>query len=222
MDALRPVMDLVAADLATDSDSSFFPSHRVFDAYAGHSWASGYVPFRDGNNQESSSEAVAAWNGLALWADVTENAALADGARWMLANEAATAQAYWLGFDQSEPVYDGYEHSVVALNWGSKRDYSTWFSAEPNAKLGIQLIPMAPASSYLAGDAERITENLDEGHGRRLCRAVRRLHAHVLGAAGPRAAADALALALDDPGLPIDDANSRTYLMAFLASEAAR
>jgi endoglucanase Acf2 len=39
---------------------------------------------------------------------------------------------------------------------------------------------------------------------------------------GPDAAADALAQAEDDRALPIDDANSRTYLLAFLASQAAR
>ena len=221
MERLRPVMDLVAADLATDSDSSFFPTHRVFDAYAGHSWASGYVPFRDGNNQESSSEAVAAWNGLALWADVTGNAALADGARWMLANEAATAQAYWIGFDRSEPVYDGYQHSVVALNWGSKRDYSTWFSAEPNAKLGIQLIPMPPASDYLVADTERITQNLAEattaGYGVQFGDYML-MYAALRSA---EAAADAYAQVEADPSMPVDDANSRTYLLAFLASRAA-
>lgn len=220
-DRLRPVMDLVAADLATDGGSSFFPDQRVFDAYAGHSWASGYVPFRDGNNQESSSEAVAAWNGLALWADVTENAPLADEARWMLANEAAGAQAYWVGFDASEAVYQGYEHSVIALNWGSKRDYSTWFSAEPNAKLGIQLIPMTPASDYLDGDPERITANLAEatagGYGGQfgdymLMYAALR---------GPDAAAEAYAQAAADPSIPVDDANSRAYLLAFAASRAA-
>lgn len=221
-DRLRPVMDLVAADLATDGDSSFFPSQRVFDIYSGHSWASGYVPFRDGNNQESSSEAVTAWNGLALWADATENAALAEEARWMLANEAATAQAYWIGFDPSEPVYDGYDHSIVALNWGSKRDYSTWFSAEPNAKLGIQLIPMAPAVSYLAGDPERISENLAEGApgGYDVQFGDYMLMYSALGSAD--AAADAYAEAEGESSLPIDDANSRTYLLAFLASHAAR
>ena len=219
---LQPVMDLVAADLATDGGSSFFPDQRAFDAYAGHSWASGYVPFRDGNNQESSSEAVAAWNGLALWADVTGNDPLADEARWMLANEAATAQAYWVGFDQEQSVYDGYDHSIVALNWGSKRDYATWFSAEPAAKLGIQLIPMSPASAYLSGDAERITENLDEGAA--LGYDVQFGDYLLMYAAlrGSDAAADALTQAQADPELPIDDANSRTYLLAFLASVAAR
>ena len=181
---LQPVMDLVAADLATDGGSSFFPDQRAFDAYAGHSWASGYVPFRDGNNQESSSEAVAAWNGLALWADVTGNDPLADEARWMLANEAATAQAYWVGFDQEQSVYDGYDHSIVALNWGSKRDYATWFSAEPAAKLGIQLIPMSPASAYLVGRCRAHHGEPRRGCGAGLRRAVRRLPAHVRGPAG--------------------------------------
>ena len=219
---LQPVMDLVAADLATDGGSSFFPDQRAFDAYAGHSWASGYVPFRDGNNQESSSEAVTAWNGLALWADATGNEPLADEARWMLASEAATAQAYWLGFDQKQTVYDGYDHSIVALNWGSKRDYSTWFSAEPAAKLGIQLIPMSPASAYLAGDADRITENLDEGAAQGYDLQFGDYMLMYAAMRGPDAAADALAQAQAEPALPIDDANSRSYLLAFLGSEAAR
>ncbi|HEX7210899.1 MAG TPA: glycosyl hydrolase, partial [Propionibacteriaceae bacterium] len=46
---------------------------RTFDAYAGHSWASGTAPFADGNNQESSSEAITAWTGLALWAKASAN-----------------------------------------------------------------------------------------------------------------------------------------------------
>lgn len=221
-DRFQPVMDLVAADLASDGGGSYFPDQRVFDAYAGHSWASGYVPFRDGNNQESSSEAVTAWNGLALWADATGDDALGDAAVWMLSNEAATAQAYWVGFDEDQSVYAAYEHSIVALNWGSKRDYSTWFSAEPAAKLGIQLIPMSPVAGYLAGDAERITANLDEGAAAGYDVQFGDYLLMYAGLRGPDAAADALAQAQADPELPIDDANSRAYLLAFLASEAAR
>ena len=73
-----------------------FPALRVFDAYAGHSWASGYVPFADGNNQESSSEAVTAWNGLALWARRHRQRAAARAGHMDAANEAATAHAYWV------------------------------------------------------------------------------------------------------------------------------
>ena len=59
---------LLAADIGSSAANGAFPDLRVFDAYASHSWASGTSPFADGNNQESSSEAVTAWTGLALWA----------------------------------------------------------------------------------------------------------------------------------------------------------
>ena len=157
---LEPVMTLLAADLATAGESTLFPERRVFDAYAGHSWASGYSPFADGNNQESSSEAVLAWNGLALWAAAVGDADLETEATWMLASEAATANAYWTNFDQTAAVYDGYDHSIVSLNWGGKRDYATWFSPEPAAKLAIVSLPMSPVSDYLGTDPERVDTNV--------------------------------------------------------------
>ena len=50
-----------------------FPQYRNFDPYSGHAWASGSSPFADGNNQESSSESVNAWNALAMWEKVRGN-----------------------------------------------------------------------------------------------------------------------------------------------------
>ena len=57
-DQWAPVTNLLVADIATQRDSTYFPERRAFDAYAGHSWASGTSPFADGKNQESSSEAA--------------------------------------------------------------------------------------------------------------------------------------------------------------------
>ncbi len=48
---------------------TLFPFLRNFDPYAGHSWASGAGNFADGNNNESSSEAMNAWAGLILWGE---------------------------------------------------------------------------------------------------------------------------------------------------------
>ena len=152
---LAPVIDLLAADLATSGPSTLFPQRRTFDPYTGHSWASGFSPFADGNNQESSSEAVNAWNGLALWADATGNAALQTEARWMLSSEIASARCR-LGRQRPLASFTGFQHEIVSINWGGKRDYATWFSPDPNAMLGIQLIPMSPVSTYLAGDPARI------------------------------------------------------------------
>ena len=87
-----PVMNLVAADIASRAGNESFPDLRVYDAYAGHSWASGTSPFADGNNQESSSEAVNAWTGLAKWAKSSGNDELETEALWLLANEAQAAQ----------------------------------------------------------------------------------------------------------------------------------
>ena len=53
----------------------------------------------------------------------------------------------------------------MSLNWGGKRDYATWFSPEPAAMLGILVIPMSPASTYLGGDPDRITANVEEATG---------------------------------------------------------
>ena len=69
----------------------------------------------------------------------------------MLSTEAQSGLAYWTNFDTADPVYSGFGHKIVSLNWGGKRDYATWFSPEPAAMLGILVIPMSPASTYLAG-----------------------------------------------------------------------
>ena len=212
-----PVLNLLAADLATSGDSELFPARRVFDAYAGHSWASGTSPFGDGNNQESSSEAVTAWNGLALWAAVSDQPGLATEAEWMLSSEAASSRAYWTDFDLDDPVYEGFDHTITSLVWGGKRDYATWFSAEPSAMLGILVLPMSPVAGYLGVDPDRVTANLadalpedsyDVMFGDYLL-----MYA---GLRGPEAASAALTVAESLPEERIDDGNSRSYLLAWL------
>ncbi|MFC5501090.1 glycosyl hydrolase [Lysinimonas soli] len=213
---IQPVIDLLAADIGTAGGSSAFPTRRVFDAYAGHSWASGYAPFADGNNQESSSEAVNAWNGLALWGAATGNKGLTSEATWMLSAEAASAKAYWTNFPTTGVAASGYRHSVVGINWGGKRDFATWFSADAGAKLGIQLIPMGPVSSYLAGDPKRIAQNVAEaapgGVGVQFGDYLLMYSA----LEGSQQAATALATARSLPSTSIDDADSRSYLLAWI------
>ncbi|MCU1581202.1 MAG: 1,3-beta-glucanase [Microbacteriaceae bacterium] len=218
---IAPVIDLLVADLATSQSSRYFPERRVFDAYAGHSWASGYSPFADGNNQESSSEAISAWNGLALWASVTKNSALHSEAVWMLSSETASANAYWTNFDQSAAVYRGYGHSIVSLNWGGKRDYATWFSAEPSAKLGILLVPMSPVAGYLAGDPARIEKNVSEGAPSGYNVPLGDYLLMYSAEAGADQAAKALAVAKTLPDTFIDDGNSRSYLLAWIMTRGA-
>ena len=217
-DKIEPVVNLLAADIGSVSGTSDFPQRRVFDPYVGHSWASGYAPFADGNNQESSSEAVDAWNGLALWGRTIGDSSMTTEAEWMLSAEAASARAYWTNFDTSAAVYKGFAHGVVGINWGGKRDFATWFSAAPAAELGIQLIPMSPASTYLGGDAARIARNVasatpggyDVQFGDYLL-----MYSSL---EGPSAAASAFTAARSLPDADIDQADSRAYLYAWILS----
>jgi endo-1,3(4)-beta-glucanase len=213
---LGPVLTLLAADLASGSHNGDFPQLRLFDAYAGHSWASGFAPFASGNNQESSSEAVAAWNGLALWAQASKNGPLEKEAIWMMSAEAASASAYWTDFDTRDPIYNGYQHSVVSLNWGSKRDYATWFSADPAAKLAILALPMSPIAAYLGRQPQRVTQNLEQatvgGYEQNYGDYLLMYSA----LAGKPQAAAALAQAEKLPERFIDQGNSRAYLLAWI------
>ena len=215
-----PVMDLLAADIGSTAGNGAFPDRRVFDAYASHSWASGTSPFADGNNQESSSEAITAWTGLALWAKARGNADLETEARWMLSSEAQSGLAYWTNFDTSQEVYSGYGHQIVSLNWGGKRDYATWFSPEPAAMLGILVIPMSPASTYLAGDPERISANVEEAtSGGKFDQKFGDYLLMYSALAGDDQREAALETARDLDEEWIDDGNSRSYLLAWLMTD---
>jgi len=219
----QPVMDLVAADIAGTGTKGLFPDRRAFDAYNAHSWASGTSPFADGNNQESTSEAVTAWTGLSIWADTTKNQPLKAEATWMLAGEQATALLYGLRIDKSDPVYQGFGHQIFSLTWGGKRDYATWFSPSPAAMLAILVLPASPSSAaYLAGDPDRIRAQVAEatagaGYGQQFGDYL----LMYAGLAGQQDAAAALKEASSLDAKWVDDGNSRAYLYAWLMTRAS-
>jgi endoglucanase Acf2 len=218
-DRIKPVMNLLAADTATSPATELFPQRRVFDVYNSHSWASGTAPFADGNNQESVSEAVNAWSGLTLWARASGNAKLEAEARWMHALEAQSARAYWTNFDKSQPVYQGFGHEVTPLVFGGKRDYATWFSAEPAAALAILLIPMNPSSDFLGGDPARIDANVKEGTASGgFTQQYGDLMLMYAAMAGEQQRTAALQQARSLPAGDVDDSTSKTYLLAWLFS----
>ena len=90
------MVDLLVADIATtERGRADFPFLRNFDAYEGHSWASGVGLGDFGNNQESSSEAINAWAGLILWGEVTGNRALRDLGVYLYTTEIEAINHYW-------------------------------------------------------------------------------------------------------------------------------
>ncbi len=144
--SIRPVIDLLIADIGTGNCHPGFPPLRVMNPYEGHSYAGGLPNFTDGNNQESSSEAVHAWWAIARWAQATGQQQLATRAHAFFATEAATARAYWLGENLARPV--GYEHQVAGIVWGGKVDFATFFDPLPASVIGIQLLPFTFGSLY--------------------------------------------------------------------------
>ncbi len=145
----KTVIQQMIDDIATtDRSSEKFPYLRNFDIYEGHSWADGYANFADGNNQESSSEAIQAWYSVYLWGKTINDEKLTNTALYLYNTEIQSAYYYW--FDVKNIYKSPYAHRLGSIIWGGKVDFATWFSDKTNMKYGIQLLPFTPGSMYLA------------------------------------------------------------------------
>lgn len=214
------MVDLIVKDIAnSDASDKRFPVLRVFDRYTGHSNASGFAPFADGNNQESSSEAVNAWGAMYYWGQVTHNFSTMITAQYLYSNESHAALAYWLNIDKSQSVYAGYNHAIIDIVWGAKRDYATFFNNSPEAKLAIQVLPFSPADLYIASDSQRVNANIDALKKENGNKPFALFPDYLIEyeAVGNKAQAKA-DLANLDPAT-IDGGNSLTYIYAFIYTQ---
>jgi endoglucanase Acf2 len=146
------MVDLLVADIATPQrGGADFPFIRNFDHYEGHSWASGIGLGPFGNNQESSSEAINAWAGLILWAQVNGDTALRDLGVYLYTTEIEAINHYWFDIHHLvfPPEYKNVETSMV---FGGKYAHNTWWIDEPRQIKGINLLPITTASTYLGRD----------------------------------------------------------------------
>ncbi len=145
------------ADVATDERGrADFPYLRNFDTYEGHSWASGdAAPFDDGNNQESSSEAINAWAGLILWGEATGNTRLRDLGIYLYTTEVASVQTYWFDL-RHEILAPEFGKPFASQIFGGKYAYNTWWTLEPHQTYGINWLPFTPASTYLGASTDYV------------------------------------------------------------------
>merc|ERR1711953_960226 len=92
---------LYARDIANpDKADKYFPVWRHKDWFTGWSWASGIAlggghPYRNGRNQESTSEAINGYFGLQLLGDALGMPQLRDWGRVAMASEIISTQIYW-------------------------------------------------------------------------------------------------------------------------------
>lgn len=168
------VKELVGDIASTDRDNQRYPYLRNFAPYEGHSWASGHQLFTDGNNQESSSEAINAWAGIILLGEATNDRQLRDLGIYLYTTEVSAIENYWFDIDKDvlSPQFRYRDESATSYNkdrkevqtqasmiWGGKYIYGTWWTAEPLQVQGINLLPMTGASLYLAKNKDYIKEN---------------------------------------------------------------
>jgi endoglucanase Acf2 len=154
------MVDVLIKDIATAKrGQADFPFLRNFDPYEGHSWAGGIGMGPYGNNQESSSEAINAWAGLILWAEITGNKELRDLGLYLYTTEISAVNHYW--FDIHHIVFaPEYQNAEVSMLFGSKYAHNTWWVDEPREIKGINLLPITAASTYLADDPAFVKRSL--------------------------------------------------------------
>ncbi len=149
-DAFLPTAMLLVDDIANTDVKNGFPWVRGFDVYEGHSWADGRALAGDGNNQESTSEAINRWYSLIRFAEATQNEKLASLGVMGMTLEQESAATYWLGQRPEKYTFpQGYEYPIASIVWGGKVDFATWFSPNPSHVFGIQFLPIFPGLSYL-------------------------------------------------------------------------
>lgn len=135
-----------------------FPFLRNFDLYEGHTWADGKGDFADGNNNESSSEAMNAWTGMVLWGELTGDKKLRDTGIFLYVTEKEAIESYWFDVNKSYPK--SFTRELASMVWGAKAVYATWFSGDPIHMHGINLLPLQSGSLYLGAHPDYIARNI--------------------------------------------------------------
>lgn len=141
-------------------DDPLFPFLRHFDPYMGHSYCDGLAKSDDGNNQESSSEAMNAWAAMILWGMVTNNNTIRDTGIYGYTTEYSGVHDYY--FDVDDDIYPAaYTNRTVGILFDSKIIYGTWWTGQDEAIYGIQMIPSTASMLYLGYYPDYCKANYD-------------------------------------------------------------
>jgi endo-1,3(4)-beta-glucanase len=140
------VRDTANADIEKDPD---FPLFRHFDWFAGHSSSHGLVPFFDGKDQESTSEAMNFYYSLSLWGGVSNDSDLVTLGNLMMKVGKRSMGQYLLLEDSNSVHPQIVPNKVVGLFFENKVDYTTWFGNRREFMHGIQMIPVSPINEFL-------------------------------------------------------------------------
>jgi len=133
-----------------DRSDQRFPFLRTFDLWRGHSFADG-KGFPDGNNQESTGEAVNSWAGMILLGEALGDAEMTAAGVMGYSFETRANLEYW--FDPHGDVFPpAYPHNACGMIWCNSIVWGTWFTASPAWIYGIQWIPSGPHAAFYDRD----------------------------------------------------------------------
>ena len=151
----RAALLALVRDVANPSASDpRFPRFRHMDFFRGHSWAAGLSELGDGQDQESTSEAVNAWYGLQLLGLATGDARMRELGRVLQALEVDGARTYWQIPAASTVYGDPFDQNMcVGILFETKAVFATFFAGGPEYVYGIQMLPFTPASEDLISPA---------------------------------------------------------------------
>jgi endo-1,3(4)-beta-glucanase len=154
------------------ADDEFFTPFRQKDWWMGSSWASGIISAENsphGRNEESSSEAIAAYESMALFGHVMTNIMehgdssrletakmVRDAGELLTISEIEATKRYWHVWSSKthKNTYPkAYAQPVVGMLYETMASFQTWFSPLPLVSYGIQLMPFT-AVGELRDDPE--------------------------------------------------------------------
>ncbi len=164
--AVESLIRNIASPDRADPD---FPYLRVFDPYAGRSYASGYYYFgyHNGNDLESSAEAQNAWQAIYQWGLVTGNTKLRDLGLYLFWTEKSAADQYWHDVD-GDVFHPQYGYAVAGIVREGAVEWNThWGSKHAEEIYGIQVLPVTPGTLQLGlnhAHAKRMWDELTGIH----------------------------------------------------------
>lgn len=148
---------LIAKSYANyDRADQRFPFFRTMDLWRGHSFADGNG-FPDGNNQESTGEAINSWAGMILLGEALGDEQMTAAGVMGYIFETRSNLEYW--FDPHHDIFPkGYSHKACGIIWCNSIVWGTWFTASPGWIYGIQWLPSGPSLAFYDREPKFISE----------------------------------------------------------------
>jgi hypothetical protein len=179
LQAYLPFFNEVRSDVANyDRSSTRYPFLRNFSPFYGHNWADGVANGGNGNNQESTSEAINFSVGLIELGQVLGNDDWVDIGMYLYEEEILATQQYWFNQDGNPNASSG---QFLNGNWpdafvqyqsnqGPRKNYyvariiqvqtdrATFFAQDVTAQLAIQATPLSAPHLYFGRNQQWLSE----------------------------------------------------------------